>query len=326
MDLPVQLKDTVAHGNSRYPFAVHDTVAVAEGLLMLYLHWHEEAELLMALEGDVYVRINDRTFHMKEGEAAYIEPYALHACYKAESDTCHLLALVFRPDIIAPGREPSLYEDYLAPVLRGTVRFESHLTQKTEWQRHILSLLRSTHPYCTLPYSRSDLAVRGILNEIWSELFLHADAEAAPARAYARLEPAVNYICENYRFPITISDIAAQVNLSISRFSALFRDCFHVSPVSYLLQYRLHHCTILLLSTDMTVAEIAFTSGFDNLSNFNRQFRERLGTTPTAFRNEAREIREQQTSLQTERGRMFETLIPSSVTKNPTSKASKDIP
>ena len=37
MDLPVQLKDTVAHGNSRYPFAVHDTVAVAEGLLMLYL-------------------------------------------------------------------------------------------------------------------------------------------------------------------------------------------------------------------------------------------------------------------------------------------------
>ena len=225
----------------------------------------------------------------------------------------------FHRGVIAPGREPSLYEDYLAPVLRGTVRFEAHLQKEIDWQNHIIELLRSTHPYCTIPYSRSDLALRGILNEIWSELFLHADAEAAPSRAYARLEPAVNYICENYRFPITISDIAAQVNLSISRFSALFRDCFHVSPVAYLLQYRLHQCTILLLSTDLTVAEIAFTCGFDNLSNFNRQFRERTGTTPTAFRNEAREIREQQTSLQTERNRIFETFIPSSVTKNPTS-------
>ncbi|MBO4323943.1 MAG: helix-turn-helix domain-containing protein [Lachnospiraceae bacterium] len=319
MDLPIQLKDTVPHGNSRYPFAVHETIAIAEDMLMLYLHWHEEAELLLALEGDVEVRINNDTFHMKEGEAAYIEPNALHACYKAQSDTCHLLALVFRPEVIAPAREPALYEAYLAPVKRGQVRFAAHLRKEVPWQEHVIRLVRSTMPYCTVPYDRSDLALRGILYEIWSELFLNADSDLQPAEASSRLAPALEYIYENYRFPITISDIAAQVNLSVSRFSTLFRKAFHTSPVSHLLYYRLHRCTILLLSTDLTVAEIAFSCGFDNLSNFNRQFRERIGSTPTAYRNKGREIREQQTMLQTERNRIFETFIPSSETENPTS-------
>ena len=316
MDLPLELKDTVAHGNSRYPFAVHETIAVAEGPLMLYLHWHEEAEILLALEGDVTVRINDRSFHMREGEAAYIEPCSLHACYKAETDTCHLLALVFRPDVIAPGRDPALYETYVAPVTRGSVRFASHLVREIDWQNEILTLVRSTLPYCTIPYEQSDLALRGVLYTVWSNLFLHAESGDKPKTDSSRLEPALKYIYENYRFPITISDIAAQVNLSVSRFSALFKKSFHMSPVAHLLQYRLHRCTILLLSSDLTVAEIAFTSGFDNLSNFNRQFREHMGCTPTAYRNEAREIRDQQTSLQKERNRIFETFIPASVTEN----------
>lgn len=306
MDLPIQLKDTVAHGNSRYPFAVHETIAIAEDRLMLYLHWHEEAEILVALEGDVTVRINNNTFHMKEGEGAYIEPNTLHACYKAESDTCHLIALVFRPEVIAPAREPALYETYVAPVKRGLVRFTSHLRPEIGWQRNVIRLVSSTLRYSTVPYDRSDLALRGILYEIWSEFYLNADSDLHPTSASTRLEPALSYIYENYRFPITINDIAAQVNLSVSRFSSLFREAFHTSPVSHLLYYRLHQCTILLLSTDLSVAEIAFSCGFDNLSNFNRQFRERIGSTPTAYRNKAREIREQQTTLQTERNRIFE--------------------
>ena len=319
MDLPIQLKDTVPHGNSRYPFAVHETIAIAEDMLLLYMHWHEEAEILVALEGDAVVRINNSTFHMKEGDAAYIEPYTLHGCYKGKSDSCHLLALVFRPEVIAPAGEPALYEAYLAPIKRGQVRFTSHLRKEVPWQEHVIRLVRSTLPYCTLPYERFDLALRGILYEVWAELFQNAQSDIQPAKAFSRLEPALNYIYENYRFPITISDIAAQVNLSVSRFSALFREAFHTSPVSHLLYYRLQRCTILLLSTDLTVAEIAFSCGFDNLSNFNRQFRDRIGSTPTAYRNKAREIREQQTSLQTERNRIFETFMPSSDTANATS-------
>ena len=91
-------------------------------MLMLYLHWHEEAELLLVENGDVNIRIDDRTYHLKEGEVAYIAPYALHACYKAESNSCRFLALVFRPEVIAPERTGALYDTYLAPVERGDIR------------------------------------------------------------------------------------------------------------------------------------------------------------------------------------------------------------
>ena len=73
---------------------------------------------------------------------------------------------------------------------------------------------------------------------------------------------------------------------------------------------------LYIVLADLVLCSLVFAVSY---WSFNRQFRERTGTTPTAFRNEAREIREQQTSLQTERNRIFETFIPSSVTKNPTS-------
>lgn len=319
MDLPLQLKDTVVHGNSRYPFAVHETDVESEDQLMLYLHWHEEAELLLAVGGDVMVRINDRTFHLAEGEVAYIEPYALHACYKAGSKTCSFLALVFRPEVISVGRSGALYDTYVAPVERGEVRFLSHMTHELSWQRHVIELVASSRQYKLVPYDRSDLFIRSILYSIWSELFLHADMNSKPSQTYTRLAPALEYIYQNYKYPITIEEMAEKVSLSVSRFSYLFREHLHVSPVAHLLQYRLHQSSILLQSTDLTVAEIAFECGFDNLSNFNRQFKSNFGCTPTAYRSESRQLREHQTHAQDERSRMFETWMQSSETEKQTS-------
>ena len=320
MELPLKLKDTVVHGNRRYPFAVHETDAESDdSMLMLYLHWHEEAELLLVENGDVNIRIDDRTYHLKEGEVAYIAPYALHACYKAESNSCSFLALVFRPEVIAPERTGALYDTYLAPVERGDIRLPEHMTHDGDWQEHVISLVRESRLYEYIPYDQSDLMLRSILFGIWSELYLHAGHGLKPQRSYSRLEPALDYLYQNYQHPITIDELAAQVNLSISRFSALFRKEFHTSPVAYLLAHRLHQSCILLQATDMTVAEIAFACGFENLSNFNRQFRELNGCTPTAYRNEARAIREEQTHVQDERSRMFETWMQLSETKKETS-------
>lgn len=320
MELPAKLRDTVVHGSYRYPFAIHETTAESdESLLMLYLHWHEEAELLLVDAGDVNIRINDRTFRLREGEVAYIPPYALHACYKGDSNSASFLALVFRPEVIAPERRGPLYETYLAPVERGDIRLPEHLTHDDDWQEHVIRLVRESRLYEYIPYDQSDLMLRSILFGIWSELYLHAEHSTKPQRAYSRLEPVMKYMYTNYQHPITIEDLAAQVNLSVSRFSALFRKEFHSSPVAHLLKYRLHQSCILLQATDTTVAEIAFACGFENLSNFNRQFREQYGCTPTAYRNDARAIREEQTHIQDERSRMFETWMHSSETKKETS-------
>jgi len=49
---------------------------------------------------------------------------------------------------------------------------------------------------------------------------------------------------------------------------------------------RIGHARKLLLETDATVAETAYASGFESLSNFNRQFQQISGTSPKVFRQQ----------------------------------------
>lgn len=56
--------------------------------------------------------------------------------------------------------------------------------------------------------------------------------------------------------------------------------------MEYLMEYRLGKAAQELRVTNDTILEIAQRTGFDNISNFNRLFKKRLGVTPSQFRKE----------------------------------------
>lgn len=56
------------------------------------------------------------------------------------------------------------------------------------------------------------------------------------------------------------------------------------SPIEYLIRYRMEKAKELLIATDLTVTEIALSSGFETVSYFDRAFKKAFGTTPKAFR------------------------------------------
>lgn len=99
-----------------------------------------------------------------------------------------------------------------------------------------------------------------------------------------RIENACRYIIEHSSEPIAHSDIAAKVGLSPPGFSRLFRKATRMTFTEFLTQVRLGHAARLLLETQIPVTDIAFGSGFSNLSNFNRRFRLRYDCTPLQYR------------------------------------------
>ncbi|MCX7993416.1 MAG: helix-turn-helix transcriptional regulator [Fimbriimonadales bacterium] len=64
----------------------------------------------------------------------------------------------------------------------------------------------------------------------------------------------------------------------------LFRVAMGCSPSEYLTELRLRRAANLLVSTNLSVSEIALEVGYLSLSHFSRVFRERFGKTPRAFR------------------------------------------
>ena len=79
---------------------------------------------------------------------------------------------------------------------------------------------------------------------------------------------------------------AAQIDLSENHFMRFFKQTLGVSFVTYLRNYRLTKAEEMLYTTDASILDIAQDSGFQNVSYFIREFRNKYGETPLKYRRQ----------------------------------------
>jgi AraC-like DNA-binding protein len=99
-----------------------------------------------------------------------------------------------------------------------------------------------------------------------------------------RLERVFGYMNSHFKKDITLSEVSGIANMPESSFSRFIKVRTGQTFTESLTEIRLGHVSRMLIASTHSVAEIAFYCGFNNLSNFNRVFREKKGCTPSAFR------------------------------------------
>jgi len=100
------------------------------------------------------------------------------------------------------------------------------------------------------------------------------------------INEALAYINANLTEPFTESDLAAIAGLSASAFSRSFRRHTGQALVKYVNRLRINlACQLLMGRDEMKITDVCFSSGFNNISNFNRQFQAQKGMTPSRFRD-----------------------------------------
>lgn len=87
---------------------------------------------------------------------------------------------------------------------------------------------------------------------------------------------------------LTIEELAAQNNLSVSSFKREFAKLYNDSPANYIKTKKLEKAAELLLVSDQRITEIAFDCGFNDLANFTKSFNDKYNTTPTNYRVQQR--------------------------------------
>ncbi len=87
-----------------------------------------------------------------------------------------------------------------------------------------------------------------------------------------------------YALKWDIDTMAANTNLSRSRFNVLYRAIFKTSPKSDLISIRIEHAKLMLANTGYSVSDIAEKTGFSDEFNFIRRFKNSTGMTPGAYR------------------------------------------
>ena len=94
----------------------------------------------------------------------------------------------------------------------------------------------------------------------------------------------LRYIKSNYTHKIKLNDIASELHVNPSYFSALFSQEMGRSFTDYILELRINKAQNLLKTTNMDLVDVAASSGCENQSYFTKIFRKSTGFTPRRYR------------------------------------------
>ena len=134
-------------------------------------------------------------------------------------------------------------------------------------------------------YSSSSMSsyfkLQGAMNLILSD-FVSEVTAAVPD--LMKFDEVLKYIDVNYNKNITLSQLAAVMNISPMYFSNYFKSTFRISPKQYILNKRLMESQRLLLESRLTIKEIAYAVGFENENYFSEFFSAKVGISANKFR------------------------------------------
>ena len=99
-----------------------------------------------------------------------------------------------------------------------------------------------------------------------------------------RLDSVIKYIYENFTIDLSVQDVAAQANLSVSAFCHFFKKHTHKRLNEFVNELRIGYASKLLIETHNHVSDIAYQAGYNSISNFNKRFKEINMVSPSEYR------------------------------------------
>ena len=126
--------------------------------------------------------------------------------------------------------------------------------------------------------------------EVYEEkLYTQSVGERAPTndKSILMLKTIFAFLRENYDKPLTLESISQTIEKSPKYVGAFFKRMTGKTPIEYLNEYRIEKAARKLRLTDMSVTDVAFSSGFSDLSYFIKTFKRIKGVSPGKYRTKA---------------------------------------
>ena len=308
---PLQLKENRQHSSALVPYSLYQC-RIPEFYASVPMHWHREFEINHILEGEGQFILGEEKYIASKGDIVIVPPNVLHAAYATEGNTLVYDALVFNHSILGTGSNDRSTAECIQPIINGQLKIptlisinnysaESKLTLDNLASNHVAtSNIENSFHICVKQIFQSaednspisDLLLKSeLLRFFW---LLEKETEFVVLREeenvhYSELiRPALEYMALNYGENITVEQLASAVHLSKSYFMGCFKKATGIGAIEHLTQIRMKIVCDALINSDEHIADLAYNCGYDNLSNFNRQFKRMIGCTPMEYRRRNR--------------------------------------
>lgn len=255
------------------------------------MHYHPEHELVLITHGHGLCFAGDGVIDMKPSHIYFIGSGLPHFFrsdnyYYQEDckDICHSCYIQFKDQIL-----PGDYHNMLGCI--NINRLIEAGENGIEWDMSKNAPIIASFKELTIchGFDRLNLLYR-VLDELGKivskgnkiSLLSKTELRSDDESTYCRI---VEYLGSNFQEPITLDEIANHAGMNPSAVCRYFKRKTGESIFGFLLRMRISYAKRKLSETDMTISAIAYDSGFNNLANFNVQFKKFTGYTPSKYRS-----------------------------------------
>lgn len=258
------------------------TTAVKNCTQLIRTIIHEDAEFLYIQKGTVTVYLGANGYTCHEGDILYIASMTVHSA-TADTPDAAIRGLVFRHSLLQPALDEREFKRLTACPDRYFAAGDPVATALTD-------LFWKTTDAFVAPRLTRRMETRAYLLLLFSTLLQHTvmDDDNPPDIYYRRVRPALDYIEAHYAEHIALSDLSALINVSEDHFIRLFKQATQRTPFAYILDYRIEQALKLLGSDHYSITQISDMTGFSNVQYFSQVFKDRVGVSPSVYRNPKR--------------------------------------
>jgi len=252
-------------------------------------HWHDDVELIYVYSGSLRFNVNGDIITMHEGEGIFINSRQLHVTTSDGSNAGEMYCVLLHPMLLCSSQY--VERKYVTPVINNEGLPYIVLKDSIQWQADILYDI--SRIYECSEEEAGELKLLQLFYDLWEKLYTNMGVGEAipPERNHnlTALKDMIAYIHRSYNGKITLSDISKAGNVGITTCSAIFKKYINRTPIGFLTDHRLQKAIELLLSTDMTITEICYETGFAGASYFSEVFRKNFGCSPSEYRRTSRD-------------------------------------
>jgi len=255
-------------------------------------HHHPEYELVLILKGKGRRMVGDHVDRYEENDLIFTGPFLPHQwiCDSERSenndglqDEAFVIQFVydFLGDKFFEIPENTALKKFLSESTRG---YEFY----GESKRQIISILKRM-------FSMNDVerlyALFSIFETFQASSEYHflsspASVETFLLKGNEPIQRALQYILQNFYRQVQIKELLEITNMSYATFYSSFKRTYTLPFKDYLLNIRIGYACKLLIDETQNISQIAYDCGFENISNFNRQFKRIKNMTPSQFQNQ----------------------------------------
>ena len=244
------------------------------------MHWHNEIELILVLDGSVTLRNSEKNLILRKGDLLWVNQSEIHSLLETEEDNL-LLVLQIDPEAVTRFcPEFTAYNYYLTPEKPLPVKdikivkwAMARILKLSEEQNEGYSLFCVEMVYAILGRIISKAVKKDIPSSRESE-----------GLASVRIKQIVKYLNEHFRDHLSLKDLSDHFQLSPYHISHIIHSQTGFTFQEHLNFLRLHCAIDLMMTTNLRLIDISMESGFSDPKYLNKYFHKMFGIKPSEMR------------------------------------------